>query len=135
MFVKGFRTFAPRAGAPDFVLGQLVVTLDDFKEFVNGEAREYISDYNGKKQLRIDILEKKEGGINFTVNTYKKDDIKGVESSQETKDLVEKSKEVREKIKQVELGEYPEDDLPFIFTIPILPLIGLGTMALSVLCV
>jgi hypothetical protein len=29
----------------------------------------------------------------------------------------------------------PEDDLPFILTIPILPLMGLMTTALTVLCI
>jgi hypothetical protein len=73
LFVKGFRTFAPRQGAPDFVLGSLVITIAEFKDFVNGEAREYITEYEGKPQLRVDILNGKDGRVNFAVNTYKKE--------------------------------------------------------------
>ena len=73
IFVKGFRTFAKREGSPDFVLGSLLITIDEFKEFINGEGKQYLSDYDGKKQLRLDILEGKDGRVNFQVNTYKKD--------------------------------------------------------------
>ena len=107
LFVKGFRTFAKREGSPSFVLGALVITLDEFKEFINGEASQYLSDYEGKKQLRIDILEGKDGRINFQVNTYKK----------ESKDDVDFNKQEKQKVSDrpapTPIEQMPEDDLPF----------------------
>jgi hypothetical protein len=118
IFVKAFRTFAKREGSPDFVLGSLLITIDEFKEFINGEGKQYLSDYDGKKQLRLDILEGKDGRVNFQVNTYKKESglpEGDIQPSQETKDRVATAKKLRAEQKDIREGnQYDvESDLPF----------------------
>ena len=112
VFVPGFRTFAKRDGAPDFVLGTLIVTLEDFKTFVNGDGRQYLSDYDGKKQLKLNITTNKDGRVNFAVDTWKKPELEeGITPSQETKDRVAAAKE-----NKPTKEEYTQDDnggLPF----------------------
>lgn len=71
IYVTGFRAFPKHEKAPDFVLGTLVISLDDFKAFVNGEAKQYLSEYKGKKQLKIQVTKGKEGGLVFAVDTWK----------------------------------------------------------------
>jgi hypothetical protein len=73
VFVKGFRTFAKRDNAPDFVLGTLVITVDDFSDFITGEGAKYLTQYNEKDQLRIDITQGKDGRLVFAIDTWKKD--------------------------------------------------------------
>lgn len=70
IYVKGFRTFPPRQGAPDSVLGDLIVSIDEFAAFVESQ-KEHITEYNGKKQLRLSQLKAKDGSIIYKVNTYK----------------------------------------------------------------
>ena len=74
VFPKGVFAFPPRQGAPDFVVGSLVVTLEDFKAFVNGDGKQYLSDYNGKKQLRLQLTKTRDGKLSVSVDTYKKDE-------------------------------------------------------------
>lgn len=72
IYAAGLRTFAPRPNAPDFVLGALVITPKELFEWMNTEGKEYLTEYEGKKQLRLDILAGKDGGkINLAVNTFK----------------------------------------------------------------
>lgn len=76
IYVKGFRTFPKRDGAPDFVLGQLVINLREFSDWVAGkDIQAHYTEYDGKKQLRCDILEG-DKGIYFTVNTFKPEEKK-----------------------------------------------------------
>lgn len=69
IYPKGLRTFAPREGAPDFVKGTLIVTLNELVQFCK-ENENYLSEYNGQKQLKCQMLEG-EKGIYFTVDTWK----------------------------------------------------------------
>ncbi len=78
VYVKGFRTFERRESAPEFVLGTLIINPNEFFAFVK-ENPEFISEYTSKdgvlsKQLKLNILKSKDGRINFTVDTYKKQD-------------------------------------------------------------
>ena len=70
IYVKGLMVFVPHENAPDFVKGTLVITLEELTSFFNQQAK-YHTEYNGKKQLRCQILEG-EKGLYFTVDTYKK---------------------------------------------------------------
>jgi ribosomal protein S6 len=71
VYPKGMRIFPPRNGAPEFVIGEMVVNLKEFSEFIKSkEAQEYYSEYNGEKQLKFTLL-KGDKGPYVTVNTYK----------------------------------------------------------------
>lgn len=71
VYPKGMRIFPPRETAPEFVIGEMVVNLKEFSEFIKSkEAQEYYSEYNGDKQLKFTLL-KGDKGPYVTVNTYK----------------------------------------------------------------
>lgn len=69
IYPKGLRTFAPREGAPDFVKGTLIITPNELVKFCK-ENEQYLSDYNGSKQLKCQMLEG-DKGIYLVVDTYK----------------------------------------------------------------
>lgn len=82
IYPKGIMCFPKHDKAPEFVLGSCVITIADFKDFVN-QNQQLLTDYQGKKQLRLQILNGQKG-IYFQVDTYKpeakqttlKDDLK-----------------------------------------------------------
>lgn len=69
-FVKGFRTFPKKDNQPDFVIGDLVIDIADFKEFINSNTN-LLTEYNNKKQLKCQILKTRDGGISISVNDFK----------------------------------------------------------------
>ena len=69
---EGLRFFNKRDTSPDFVVGALVITLDDLKNFVETRP-ELLTEYNGKKQLKLQILKSKEGKLYSSVDTWKPD--------------------------------------------------------------
>ena len=71
IFVKGILTFPKNERAPDFVVGNIVINLQDFKEWVNDpQNAQYLTEYQGKKQLRLTATtwEKK---LSISVDTFK----------------------------------------------------------------
>ena len=77
IYAKGINTFAKNEKAPDFVLGTIVINLNSFKEWINGEGRKYLSDYKGSPQLKLQVLQGKER-LNILVDTFqpkKKEEI------------------------------------------------------------
>lgn len=72
MYVKGIYTFPPHKNAKDFVLGSGVITIKDFKEFLESqEVAQHITQYQGKDQLRLQFLKSDKGGISITIDTWK----------------------------------------------------------------
>lgn len=69
IYPKGIRVFKPREGAPDWVLGQVIVTPVELVEWVQ-ENLQHTSEYQGKKQIKLDLLKGKDGPY-VAVNTYK----------------------------------------------------------------
>lgn len=69
IYPKGINVFAPRDGAPDFVKGKMIVTLNDFVEWAKTQSEHY-SEYEGKKQLKFDVLSG-DKGLYFVLDTYK----------------------------------------------------------------
>lgn len=69
IFPDGIRVFKPRAGAPAFVKGSIVVTPNDLVAWLKKNPG-YLKDYKGTKQLNLDLLEGKDGGLYMAVNTY-----------------------------------------------------------------
>ena len=71
IYVKGLRTFKPHEKAPDFVKGTLIITPNELVQFAK-ENEQYLTEYNGSKQLKCQILDG-DKGLYFVVDTYKPD--------------------------------------------------------------
>ncbi len=68
--LNGVMLFKPKDTAPDFVLASGVITPDDLMAFVIDNP-DMMTEYNGKKQLRIQVLRSKEGKPYIAVDTWK----------------------------------------------------------------
>lgn len=66
---EGIRLFDKHPNAPDFVLASLMITLDDLFNFVRNNPQ-YLSDYQGRKQLKLQILRSRNGGLYSAIDTY-----------------------------------------------------------------
>jgi hypothetical protein len=89
ILMKGVRLFSPKSTQPDFVLASGVITLTELETFVN-ENPNLLTEYNGQKQLKIQLLKSKDGKPYMTVDTWK--------PSEQTATIV---------------TEKPTEDLPF----------------------
>lgn len=69
IYPKGLRTFAKHDNAPDFVKGTLIVTPNELVKFCK-ENEGLLTEYNGTKQLKCQILEG-DNGLYFVVDTWK----------------------------------------------------------------
>ena len=70
---KGIISFNPHPNAPNFVLGTIAISLNQLQEWCKGEGAEFLSDYKGEPQLKLQVTSLKEGrGIMIAVDTYKK---------------------------------------------------------------
>jgi hypothetical protein len=69
IYPKGLRTFPPRAEAPEFVKGTLIITLNEFIAFCKNNSS-LLTDYNGQKQLKMNMLEG-DKGLYLVVDTWK----------------------------------------------------------------
>jgi len=67
---KGIRFFNKKPTQPDFVVGACVITLNELIKFGKDNPT-FLSDYNGEKQLRLQVLKSKEGNLYATVDNYK----------------------------------------------------------------
>jgi len=67
---EGIRLFPKNENAPDFVLASMVITLEDLTKYFK-ENQDLLSEYNSKKQLRLQILKSKEGKPYVVVDTFK----------------------------------------------------------------
>lgn len=71
--MDGLRFWKKRDTAPDFVMGRLVLTLDDIAAWFKANPT-LLTDYQGKKQVTLQITTGREGGLVFAVDTYKKEE-------------------------------------------------------------
>jgi|TARA_R110002020_G_scaffold424088_2_gene633256 hypothetical protein len=83
IYPKGIRTFAPREGAPDFVAGTMIITLNDLFQFAK-ENPELLSEYEGNKQLKCQMLNG-DKGVYLTVDTWKPEKKKASAPEQKEK--------------------------------------------------
>lgn len=76
IYPKGIRVFGPKQGAPTFVKGQIIISPKEFLEWLK-LTPEVLTEYKGEKQLKLSLLERKDGqGLNVQVDTYKpKEDV------------------------------------------------------------
>lgn len=73
ILAKGLRFFDKHQSAPDFVIGTLVITPADIYEMCKEQAA-HLTDYNEKKQLKLQILKSQAGKMYAVVDTWKKGD-------------------------------------------------------------
>lgn len=71
VFAKGIRTFAKHNSAPDFVLGELVITPNELFTWLKGDGAQYLTEYKDVKQLKLQVTKSRDGGLMLAVNTYK----------------------------------------------------------------
>ena len=69
IYPKGVRIFAPHSNAPDFVKGTVIITPNELFKFCK-ENEEYMTDYKGEKQLKLQLLEN-DKGLYVKVDTWK----------------------------------------------------------------
>jgi hypothetical protein len=67
---EGLRFFNKKDNQPDFVIGSLVVTMNDLFEFCKKNP-ELVTEYQSKKQLRLQILKSQKGNLYAKVDTWK----------------------------------------------------------------
>lgn len=67
---EGIRFFDKTPKQPSFVKGSIVITMADLLAFVNSNP-DITSEYNGKKQIRLQVLESKKGTTYLAVDTFK----------------------------------------------------------------
>lgn len=73
IYPEGIRTFAPNDKAPDFVLGNVIISLNELFAYAKAHP-ELLSDYKGEKQLKLNCTKRKDGkGITLSVDTWKSD--------------------------------------------------------------
>lgn len=68
IYPKGVVCFDKHASAPDFVVGSLIITPRELIDWIK-ENESMLTEYNGKKQLKLQIL-KGSKGLYTTVDTY-----------------------------------------------------------------
>ena len=66
---EGIRYFEKHQNAPDFVIDSLVITIDDFNNFIANNP-DVLTEYKGKKQLKLQRLKSKQGKIYLSVDTF-----------------------------------------------------------------
>lgn len=71
-FAEGIRVFNKHEKAPDFVIGSLVITLNELINFCKDNPG-LLSDYKGEKQLKLQLQKSKNGNLVAVIDTYKKD--------------------------------------------------------------
>ena len=75
IFPEGIRVFSPRQGSPDWVKGSIVITLNDLIAWAKANPQ-YLTEYAGKKQIKLNQLLAKSGKLFLEVDTYKPEDKK-----------------------------------------------------------
>lgn len=65
-FIKGIRAFKPKV---DFIKAELVISLNELVQFCK-ENPDMLTEYNGVKQLKIQVKETKDGKVYVDWNNY-----------------------------------------------------------------
>jgi hypothetical protein len=75
IFAEGVRVFDKHPAQPDFVVGTVVISLNDLVAFCKAKP-ELLTEYQGAKQLKLQLLRSKEGKLYSCVDTYKPGEAK-----------------------------------------------------------
>lgn len=78
VYIKGITIFAPSPNAPDFVLGQGFITPKVLLDFVKENPDILTSEYDGNKQIPIQLTKNDNGGASIKFNDFtpQKQDVK-----------------------------------------------------------
>lgn len=76
ILLEGVRLFEKKPTQPDFVLATGVITPNDLVAFLKAHP-ELMSEYNGQKQVRIQVLKSKAGKPYIAVDTWKPEEKAG----------------------------------------------------------
>lgn len=68
IYPKGIVTFSPRDGAPEFVKGTIIIKPNELFAWLKENAL-LLTDYNGEKQLKLQLLSGT-NGLYTVVDTY-----------------------------------------------------------------
>ena len=94
IYIKGISIFNPHQNAPDFVKGQGFITPKVLLNFVKENPNILTSEYDGNKQIPIQLTQNDDGGLSLKFN-----------------DFVPNKKEV--KTESIPVKAEQDDDLPF----------------------
>tara|TARA_R110002012_G_scaffold57967_2_gene150408 strand:- start:328 stop:627 length:300 start_codon:yes stop_codon:yes gene_type:complete len=94
IYIKGISIFKPHQNAPDFVKGQGFITPKVLVNFVKENPNILTSEYDGNKQIPIQLTQNDDGGLSLKFN-----------------DFVPNKKEV--KTESIPVKAEQDDDLPF----------------------
>lgn len=67
---KGIRLFNKKDNQPDFVIGACVITMNELVQFAKDNP-DYLTEYNGQKQLRLQVARSQAGNLYMSVDTWK----------------------------------------------------------------
>jgi len=67
---EGLRFFNKKDNQPDFVIGSLVITMNDLFAFCKAHP-ELVTEYQDKKQLKLQILKSSKGNLYAKVDIWK----------------------------------------------------------------
>lgn len=101
-FADGVSVFAPREGAPDFILADLSIDIVKLRDWAN-KNQDLLVDGKDNKVLRLQIKRSKNGKLYADVNNFKP----------APKDEVRNNLRQRDEVKQLSDKLGLEEDLPF----------------------
>lgn len=67
---EGIRFFPKHQNAPDFVVGTMIITPNDLVAWLKANPN-LLTDYEGKKQIKLQLLNSKQGKLYAAVDTFK----------------------------------------------------------------
>lgn len=67
--LKGIRLFKPKPNQPEFVIAGGAITLNELVQFGKDNPA-LLTEYNGQKQIKIQILRSKDGNPYIAVDTW-----------------------------------------------------------------
>ena len=73
VWAKGVVAFPKHERAPEWVVGSLVITPNDLVSWLKSEGEQYLTEYKGNKQLRLQITKTKDNKLSVSVDTWKPD--------------------------------------------------------------
>lgn len=87
IFFEGVRVFEPHPNAPEFVKANVVFSLNELFAFAKANPQ-FHSDYEGKKQMKAQLLESQNGNLYFIVDQFKPEAKKAKKATPKTADEV-----------------------------------------------
>jgi hypothetical protein len=71
IFAQGITVFSPREGAPDYVKGSVIISLETFVDWCEKNEQYLTTHGTFGTQLKLELKQSQGGMLYFQVNTYK----------------------------------------------------------------